>query len=143
MGNTRSRAEGGRGRQDRRHLGEGAWRRAYGGETSGAQVSTTRGRAQSTYDGERECGARFGGRDGRVAVLVRVASRLRSCRRKAETNERNHVEGSHPTCATDFRARWRAFSEALFGRPKSSARNSAACAALSPQVVWVGPGPRI
>ena len=55
----------------------------------------------------------------------------------------HHVEGSHPTCATDFRARWRAFSEALFGRPKSSARNSAACAALSPQVVWVGPGPRI
>ena len=88
------RAEGGGGHQDRRHLDEGAWRRVNGGETSGARVSTTRARVRSAYDGERECGARFGGRDGRVAVRVRVASRR--ARADSKPKPRGRLTSSAP-----------------------------------------------
>ena len=130
------RAEGGGGHQDRRHRDEGAWRRVNGGETSGARVSTTRARVRSAYDGERECGARFGGRDGRVAVRVRVASRR--ARADSKPKPRGRLTSSAPLILAPVGA-----PPGSAFRRGSSPRASSACAALSPQLGWVGPGPRI
>jgi hypothetical protein len=72
---------------------EGARRARTAGETSGARVSTTRARARSACDGERERGARFGGRDG-GSLCACVCRSCVSCRHYTETTWKADVSST-------------------------------------------------